>query len=249
MKRWSNVHLLYFGGVTLVEITIDTRERAQDRAKIIKGFPKTKYPDIIWKEVALKEGDFLIRCNNGNNNSVLIERKSISDLYGSMMGSKGKPGRLNDQLNRLLTHQTDKVVILLVTGSINEYITYQKKRGNDIDPDVFDSIIASVMCRYNIRVLVDDNNANGIKRALKCAMKICAGEQDIISKRNCDALTARLLNITLIQWRAIRNTHGTDLTYIAKLSDAELTAIDGIGKIKAQRIKNVLCGKSNDWLT
>lgn len=235
-------------GDTLVEITIDTRERAQDRAKIIKEFPKIKYPDIVWKEVALKEGDFLVQCNNGNNNSVLIERKTISDLYGSVMGSKGKPGRFNDQLNRLFTHQMDKVVVLLITGSVNEFIAYQKKRGNEVDIDFFDSVIASVMCRYNIRVLVDDNNMSGIKRALKCAMKICAGDQDIISKRNCDALTARLLNITLVQWQAIRSEYGTDLTYISKLSDAELTKIDGIGKIKAKRIKEVLNGKSNDWL-
>ena len=214
-------------------------------------FDPVKYPNILWKEIALKEGDFLIQCNNGNRNRVLIERKSISDLYGSVMGSRGKPARFPDQLARLITHQHDCVVVLLVTGGkaeIKKVIDYQKKRGVIVDPEFFDSIIASVMCRYNIRVLVDDNNMDGIKRALKCAIKICEGEEDMVAKRNCDALMARLLNITLVQWKALRNTYGTDLTYIAKLSTTQLMEVDGIGKVKAQRIKDVLCGKSNDWL-
>lgn len=194
----------------------------------------------------MKEGDILICCENDKNTRVLIERKDIGDLYGSVMGSKGKPGRFPSQCARLTTHETDSVVVLLITGSVADYVNKMKKYKNiHIDPDVFDGIIASVMTRYNIRVLVDTDKYNGIKRAIRVGIKICEGNLDIIAHRNCDALIARFLNITLVQWKAIKDVHGTDLTYIAT---ADLSKIKGIGKIKERRIKEMILGNSSDWL-
>ena len=223
-------------------ITLDTREPAELRQWIIKQFPK-----LTFVEKALKEGDILIECENDKNTKVIIERKQISDLYGSVMGSKGKPGRFPAQCTRLMTHETNSVVILLVTGSVADYVAKMKKAKHiDIDPEIFDSIIASCMTRYNIRVIIDHSDYNGIKKAIKIGMKVCEGNLDLVAHRNCDALTARLLNITLVQWNAIRKQYGTDLTYIA---GADLSCIQGIGKVKERHIKEVLTGKSNDWMT
>jgi len=230
-----------------VQVIIDTREKAADRAQIIKQFPKTKYPNLHFTEQALKEGDILVKCENDNQISCLIERKSVSDLYGSIMGTKGHPARFPEQCVRLLTHQGESVVILLVTGDIHKYIAMRKKRhGLEIDPDIFDSFIASVMTRYNIRVLVDDDNMSGIKRAIKVGIKCCEGGMDLVQSRNLDALISRFLNITLVQWRAIKSTYGTDLTYIA--TKADLSVIPGIGKVKERRIKELIIGKSSDWM-
>ena len=230
------------GDVT-IEVILDTREPVDLRQKIIKSFPNVKF-----KEVALKEGDIMIHCETDDGLKILIERKTVGDLYGSVMGSKGKKPRFPSQCVRLLTHQTDTVVILLITGDINEYCNFMKKRkGVIIDPSVFDSIIASVMVRYNIRVLVDHDDLNGIKRAIKVGMKICEGNLDIVAQRNLDALISRFLNITLVQWSNIRKMYGTDLTYIA--NGADLTQVQGIGKVKERRIKELIIGKSSDWMT
>lgn len=222
-------------------ITLDTREPAELRQWIIKQFPKIKFV-----EKALKEGDFLIECENDKNTKVTIERKDVGDLYGSVVGSKGKAPRFPAQCTRLMTHECNSVVVLLVTGSVTDYINKMKKYKHiDIDPELFDSIIASCMTRYNIRVIADNDKYNGIRRAIKIGMKVCEGNLDLVAHRNCDALTARLLNITLVQWNAIRKQYGTDLTYIA---GADLSCIQGIGKVKERHIKEVLTGKSNDWM-
>lgn len=222
-------------------ITLDTREPAELRQWIMKQFPKLNF-----KEKALKEGDILIECGNDKGTKVIIERKDIADLYGSVVGSKGKAPRFPSQCARLITHQADSVVVLLVVGNVQDYVMKMKKMKHiDIDPELFDSIIASVMVRYNIRVLADSDKYNGIKRAIRVGMKICEGNLDIVAHRNCDALMARFLNITLIQWLAIREAYGTDLTYI---STADLSIINGIGKVKERRIKELITGKSNDWM-
>jgi hypothetical protein len=223
-------------------ITLDTREKADLRKWIIHEFPK-----LTFKEEALKEGDILIECENNKKVKVLIERKTISDLYSSVLGSKGHVGRFPSQCSRLITHQVDSVVILLITGDVTAYALELKRKKNIIiDIELLNSIIAGVMTRYNIRVLINPDKYGGLKQAIKVGIKICEGELDLVAYRNLDALIARFLNITLVQWRNIREVYGTDLTYIANTAD--LAKIRGIGKVKERRIKELLCGKSDDWM-
>lgn len=198
----------------------------------------------------MKEGDYLFTCENDSRPKILVERKSVGDLYSSIMGStsKGKPSRLTSQVSRLTTHQTDSVVILLITGSVEEYVVTMKKFGKSVDPDLIDGTIASLLTRDNIRIIWNYHEKTGLKQMVRTAIKICEGSMDVPSLRNLDTLTARLLNITLVQWKNIREIYGTDLTYIATLKVNDLMKVDGIGKIKAQRIKEMLTGKSNDWL-
>lgn len=224
-------------------VTIDSREPASIKEWLPKQFPKIKF-----KVEALKEGDYQSDCENGKPPSVVVERKAIGDLYSSVMGSKGKKGRFPFQVSRLTTHQCDKIVILLVTGSVDEYVYKMQKLGVTVDRDIIDGIIASVLVRDNIRVIIDYNEKNALKRMIRTMQKVCDGQLDIPAHRNCDALTARLLNITLIQWKSLRNTYGTDLSYIASLSEKQLMDVDGIGKVKARKIREMLTGKCNDWL-
>jgi ERCC4-type nuclease len=224
-------------------VTIDSREPSHIKDWLPKQFPQYKF-----QIKALKEGDFLGECENKKNLGILVERKFIGDLYSSVMGSKGKKGRFPFQVSRLTTHQCDKIVILLVTGSVDEYVYKMQKLGVTVDRDIIDGIIASVVVRDNIRVIIDYNEKNALKRMIRTMQKVCDGQLDIPAHRNCDALAARLLNITLIQWKAIRDTYGTDLSYIASLSDKQLMDVDGIGKVKARKIREMLTGKCNDWL-
>lgn len=224
-------------------ITIDSREPGWVKEWLPKQFPKIKF-----KIEALKEGDYQSDCETGRPPSVLCERKAIGDLYSSVMGSKGKKGRFPFQVSRLTTHQCDKVVILLVTGSVDEYIYNMKKLHVTIDPDIIDGIIASVLVRDNIRVIVEYDEKNALKRMVRVMQKICDEQLDVPAHRNCDALTARLLNITLVQWKAIREAYGTDLSYIASLSEKQLMDVNGIGKVKARKIREMLTGKCNDWI-
>lgn len=225
----------------LLIITIDTREPQE-----IRNYIKKKFNKITIKEAALKEGDILIECENDKHTKVLVERKRCSDLYGSVFGSKGHTARFPSQCARLITHQCNSVVVLLITDSVRDFVDdmwkYKKMK---VDADVFDSIIASVMTRYNIRVLVNPDKYKGIEQAIRVGIKVCEGNLDLVAHRNCDALIARFLNITMTQWRAIREVYGTDLTYIA---GADLSCVKGIGKVKEKRIKELLVGKSADWM-
>jgi ERCC4-type nuclease len=96
-------------------IKIDTRE--QDLLVkcqyIVDSNPKFKYITLI--STTLPLGDIII--NDGTNDSVIIERKSLSDLAASI-----KDGRYDEQSYRLngLNHHNHNIVYL-IEGDLNSF--------------------------------------------------------------------------------------------------------------------------------
>ena len=76
----------------------------------------------------------------------LFERKTLPDLYGSVIGGNGKQGRLWKQMDRLVRHE-DKVVGILVTGDMGE--TYDAMRSIDVpfDSEVVYSAVGYIMSK------------------------------------------------------------------------------------------------------
>mgnify|MGYP000850620189 FL=1 len=181
----------------------------------------------------MSEGDY-------ESDRVIVERKTIDDLYGSIIGSKDKKGRLPSQLSRLTTHQSDKVVIILITGNIDDFVKRMRKIKIKVNRDIIDGMIASIIVRDNIRVLFNEDEKSGLIQMVKIMKKIDEEELDIPKLRNMDALAARLLNISKNQFLAIKDKYGSSLTYIASLNEKDLASIDGMSKLKAKRIKDIL---------
>lgn len=231
----------------MLKVVVDTREPRDIYEFLVKSFP-----DITFMREKLDEGDYLAMCDNGKKR-VLVERKQIGDFYDSIIRTKTlkdgtKSNRMRNQVDKISICQSDCVVLYLITGDQNSFAEYMRNQGNPINMDIIDGGISSLLVRDNIRVLIDYSDKGGIKRMVRVMKKICDDETDLPKVRNVNTLAARLLNISKKQWFALREKFGTDLVYISGLSEREIMKVEGIGKIKAKRIKEILNGTSEDWL-
>lgn len=215
-------------------IYIDSREK-----KEIHEFLKRSFKHINFVSKQLSTGDYL-------SDSVVIERKSIADLWASL-----QDGRFHDQLNRMATFANEKIVIYLIVGSIEEWeIEYESnrklllKRGIKLpraDKSKIDSMIASLLVRENIRVIVNTNKNLGLKQAIRMIERI-ENEKitDFPSNRNPDTLAARLLNISLNDWLDLKSIHGSALCHVCSLSDKELAKVPSLTPKKRKDILQIL---------
>jgi ERCC4-type nuclease len=168
--------------------------------------------------------------------TVCVERKRIDDLWASI-----HDGRFRSQTSRITTHQSDKVVMYLIAGSIDEFIYTEYKRGVIIDENVLHGAIASLLVRDNIRVLYCTNEKNGLKQMVRFIQKI--EEEDILNypaSRDCDMLFSRILNISKNMWFDIKEKYGTSLCHLCSLSEKDFMKVKGIGKVKAKTLVNLL---------
>lgn len=230
----------------IIRVIIDSREK-----EWIPTFLSKEFPNVTFEVKKLDEGDYLAECDNGQS-MVLVERKQIGDFYSSIMEKRilkdgTRKNRMRDQVERISVAQSNSVVIYLITGDQNKFVEQMQNINQKVDVDILDGAIASLLVRDNIRVIIDYSDKGGLKRMVRIMQKICDGQLDLPKMRNCNMLAARLLNITRRQWNALKELHGTDLTYIASISEKELMKIEGIGKLRAKKIKEILTGTSEDW--
>jgi ERCC4-type nuclease len=202
---------------------MDSREH-----KSTKEWLPKQFKDIKFEIKALPEFDYLtLNCG--------IERKTIPDLWSSIAD-----GRFHSQLDRISTHQ-DKILIYLITGDINKWYIKERAAKRYANMETIHGAIASLIARNNIRVLIDPDDHNGLKRMVKIIRRI---EEDGVnlfpSARDPDCLAARLLNIDLITWKALKEVYGSSLKYISTLSKKDLEKVPGIGPIKAKAIMMIL---------
>jgi ERCC4-type nuclease len=220
---------MYGGGST--EIIVDTREPPEYYNFLCGMFPNHKF---IWQK--LDEGDF-------QSSRVLVERKQIGDLYGSIFGSKGKPGRLPAQVSRLSLHE-DQVVLILVTGSIQEQMKLMERElGLIINPDIIYGTLASISCRERIHILWIENEWSALVNMIKFMTKVEEGKYMVPSKREPITLWARLLGVTPKQMEALMMKYPS-VASISRASPKDLQFVPGIGKQKSQVIIERL---NNQW--
>jgi ERCC4-type nuclease len=213
-----------------MKIKMDTRENKDEEKKVLNSMKKYAEVEIC----KLDLGDFV-------TDKVLIERKSLDDLAGSVI-----MGRFYDQLNRLAVEQTrtNKVVALVVHDFYfkNPRLTMDQAEG----------AIASAMVRYGIPVLWGPNLETICRVSVKICEKVEEGKwlvprQVWQPKRQgvpkIVTLVKRLFGVSetvaahiIVDFGSIKN--------IAAASEEDLMNVPGIGPLRAKRIHTLL---NQDW--
>lgn len=228
MSRKSQVTIQKELDQQKLTVYLDSREPAY-----LKDWLPKRFPDIQFEVVALSEGDFA-------TDKCIFERKTIADLYGSIVGADGKEGRIRSQISRLTTHQQDKFVFFLVVGSMKDFETLMKKMKIQVDLDVIRDMIDSMIVRDNLRIVIEEDEKAAFTRMVKIMRRIHEGQLDTPKIRNMDQLAARLLGITNNQWLELKRIHGSSLQYISTLKDTDLQKVKGLGKMRSKRIKDII---------
>jgi ERCC4-type nuclease len=198
------------------------------------AFLQDAYPDNTFELKALPEGDF-------STEKVIVERKTLSDLYGSIVGSKGKPGRLSSQISRLSCH--DKVVLVLVVGNVPTFIDDMKRLGIKVDINILYGALASLVCREQIHVMWMEKEWDALITMIRFMQKVEEGEHKVPSRRDPDVLLARYLKLTHQQWLDVKRKYKS-IPELMSASDKDLMSVRGIGKVRARTIRDLL---SNGW--
>lgn len=212
-----------------MHVLVDTREPKQNHKFLTKAFPNHTF-----ELMALAEGDY-------STNKVIVERKTIADLYGSILGNGDKPGRFQKQIGRLSCH--DKVVMVLIIGDISSYLKKMEEIGVKVNVDIIYGALASISCRERIHVLWVEKEWDALITMIRFMQKVEDDEYMIPSRRDPDILLARYLKITTKQLGEIKSKYPS-IYAIADAPVKDLMNIHGIGKIKAQGIKDLIC---NSW--
>ena len=192
---------------------------------------KECFPDVDFHRQKLDEGDYA-------TDLVLVERKTVSDFYGSIMGSKGKPGRLPSQVERLSTHE-DKIVLFLIVGSVRDFIVDRANRDIMVDPSIIYAEVASLMARERFHVLWCPNELDARISMVQFMKAVENGKYGVPARRDPDKLMARILRITPSQYIELKSLFGSP-TNIAKQPAKDLMRVQGIGKARAAFIKDLL---------
>jgi len=205
----------------MTKIIVDTREPPT----IIKYLQKT-FPKDMFSRETLKEGDY-------KSTKVLCERKKIGDLYGSIMDK-----RIWSQVNRMAQFD-DMKLVLLITGSLPEYIKSMRRYKKFINEKIIYSCIDDIACRYGFEILWIENEKDALNIMVGYMENVDEGNLNVPTKAHPEARIARYLGITIPQYNELRKSHGS-LMKIAKVPALDLSKIKGIGPIKAKRILNML---------
>lgn len=205
-------------------VVVDDRENEY----YLKHLQRT-FPTINFEYKRVEEGDYLTE-------HVLCERKTISDLWSSI-----HDGRFHSQINRMMTHNPEKVIIYLITGSVEEWKAKMDCMKMKADPELIDSCIASLIVRENIRVICDTNGLLGLNRLIKIMRKIETEDQlNIPSQRDPDMLAARLLNLNKKDFYTLKKEHGCSFSHLITLSIDDFYNLNGFTKVKATKVYNIL---------
>jgi len=196
-----------------LHVYVDTRE-----PKHIIKFLKQTFPEYEFELMALPEGDY---CSK----SVLVERKTINDLYTSIVGSRGKPGRLANQALRLSCHD-DKVVLIMVIGNVFVFINEMKRLKINVDASIIYGMLASLSCREGIHVMWFEKEYDALITMVKFMQKVDEGNYMIPSKRDSDILLSKYFRVTVSQWREIKNKFGS-LSEMMEATEKDFMSIKG----------------------
>lgn len=209
-----------------MRIFVDTRE-----PKSYLVFLQKVFPDVTFVPRALGEGDFA-------SEKVLVERKMLPDLYGSIMGSKNHKGRFQDQVGRLACHN-DQIVMVMVIGNMKKFIETLGKNNIRINEDIMYGQLSSIMCRERIHVMWYEDEWTALICMVKFMKKIEEGNYMIPSRREPDMLAARLFGITLTQWYDLSRKFKT-ISNIGNAPEKDISTVYGIGKAKAKKVKDLI---------
>lgn len=209
-----------------MRITVDSREPPK-----CAEFLKRAFPDDKFTVKKLDEGDY-------ESDKVIVERKTIADLYSSIVGSKDQPARLFNQVTRLSGH-TDKVILIMVTGNSTEFTERMRKIGVTINMNIIYGALAAISCRERIHVIWFNNEFDAFITMVNFMKKVDDGEYMIPNRREPDMLMAKYFGIRPSEFLEIKQKFKS-LRELSEATDKELTTIYGIGRVKAKRIRELM---------
>ncbi len=198
------------------------------------NFINSSFPGLKVSREPLFAGDY-------RSDTCLFERKTINDLYGSVMGSNGKQGRLWKQMEKLATYDEVRVGIL-ITGNMVGTCQKMQSIGIKMDPDLLYGTIGEIGSRYGYEVMWVEDELSGIISMVKYMTKCDKGLYGVPKRYDPDILTARLLRVTLTQWLDLKKKFKT-LEGLGQASERDVRMVYGIGPAKAKYIAKVLNDK------
>jgi len=193
-------------------------------------FLQDAFPEHTFELKALPEGDY-------STEKVIVERKTLTDLYGSIVGNGGKPGRFISQVGRLSCH--NKVVLVLIVGNVPTFIDDMKRLGIKVDVNILYGVLASIACREHIHIMWMEKEWDALISMIKFMQKVENEEYNVPSRRDTDILLARYFKLTHSQWKELRKKYSS-FEELSTADERDLMSIRGIGKTRARTIKQLV---------
>jgi ERCC4-type nuclease len=214
-------------------IKIDTREQElfAKCQSIIALFPKFK--DIQLVSQTLPLGDIII--NDGTNDCVIIERKTISDLAASI-----KDGRYDEQSYRLngLNHHNHNI-IYLIEGDINKFNAFKER----IDKQTIYSAMFSINYFKGFSVMrsnsLDETATIACNMVYKLVSGLKTGKQCFYSNKltNDTVIDNEVKDVNKV--KEIKEATEKDYCSVIKKIKKENITPDNIGEIMLCQIPGV----------
>jgi len=215
-----------------LHVTVDTREKVALFNEICRVFP-----DVEFTHKKLGDGDYF-----AESEAVLVERKTIHDLWLSIMGEKQKNGRsrMANEVDRLATHE-DKLILFLIIGSITDWISSMDSLLIPVDPSIVYAELASLMTREKFHVMWAPTEKSARITMVQFMLAVHNGKYGWPARRDPEKLMARVLKITPAQYKKLKEKFKT-INNIANQKPENLTVIPGIGPARANFIIEMLNG-------
>ncbi len=205
-----------------MRIVVDDRER---RSGIIEILKRTGL-DVTIKR--LLYGDYLI------DGQLVVERKTANDFAASVMS-----GRLFRQIREL--KKIPLRVVLMVEGNL-----YRTKHA--IEPDAVRGALISISAAWQVPVIFSASMQDSVTLLRTIAAQL-ETSQEVVSLRG-GYRPKRLINKQLFILQGLPGVgarlaikllyHFRDVAHVFSASSEDLIKVDGLGPVKARRIRDVL---------
>jgi DNA excision repair protein ERCC-4 len=209
-----------------LRIIVDEREKKSGIPDLLKAV------GVNIEIKTLPVGDYIVAPE------IVVERKSIRDLISSIFD-----GRLFDQCNRLREHFQHPVI--LMEGNVDEIEKFTE------NPLVFYGAISSIALDFKIPVLPTPNATHTAKLLVALSSRKEAAKGPFLKKiRKSSDLQRQQLSVLCslpgvgekLATRMLEK-FGTPLR-VLDASSVELSKVEGLGKERAKKIKEMLESKS-----
>lgn len=209
-----------------LRIIVDEREKKSGIPDLLKAV------GVNIEIKTLPVGDYIVAPE------IVVERKSIRDLISSIFD-----GRLFDQCNRLREHFQHPVI--LMEGNVDEIEEFTE------NPLVFYGALSSIALDFKIPVLPTPNATHTAKLLVSMSSRKDAAKGPFLKKiKKSSDLQRQQLSVLCslpgvgekLATRMLEK-FGTPLQVLGA-SSVELSKVEGLGKERAKKIKEMLESKS-----
>lgn len=222
-----------------LKITVDTREDVTLFHEICRVFP-----DVNFERKKLNDGDYWAECST-REGLVLVERKTVGDLYQSIVGEKQANGRsrLVNELDRFTTHENE-FLLYLVIGSITDYHRSMLDLEIPVNTSIIYGELASIMTRERIHVLWGYSEKDARIMMVQFMKAVHDGKYCVPARRDPVKQMARILRITPDQLKQLLTKFKT-IQNLSKQPPENLTFVRGIAEQRANFVLEML---NNEWV-